>query len=317
MTLATGNPVEHILDRPWVVGGKPLPWMSSHIAAMILVGLLLAVLVPLAVSRRRGMVPRGVYALVEAFVVFVRTRIAGPAIGADGDAYVPFLATLLAFLLGCNLLGLVPLLPVCQLVGLTRTPIGGVATGSLYVCGALAAVTLAMVLLSGYWRGVRLLWRGAGHAPPASHRPGGNLIMAAGNALQRRRWPLPVALAGGVVVWLNGLVPPVPGVIGMVFWPLMLVMECVGFTARCFALALRLFINMTVGHILLAVAVGFASAARGWEMVYVSLPSAAGALALTLMECLVAVIQAFVFTLLSAVFIGLATGAHHGSEGSK
>ncbi|HET6430028.1 MAG TPA: F0F1 ATP synthase subunit A [Phycisphaerae bacterium] len=313
MIATAPNPLEHILDRPWTVGGEPVLWMSSQIAAMILAAVVLGVGIPLAASRRRGMVPRGTYAFVEAFVVFVRTRIARPALGADADAWVPFLATLLAFLLGCNLMGLVPLQALSTLVGLHRTPIGGAATSSLYVCGALAAVTLVVVLFGGYWRGVAQLRRGGGGTDGV--RAHGNLIIALSQILRRKRRSLPVSLAGGVVVWLDAFVPPVPGVIGMVFWPLMLAMESVGFVARCFALAMRLFLNMTTGHILLAVAVGFAAAARGWAIAYVSLPSAAGAVALTLMECLVAIIQAYVFTLLSAVFIGLAGGSAHDSEG--
>ena len=47
--------------------------------------------------------------LLEVFVVFIRNQVARPAIGESaGDRFVPFLMSLFIFILGCNLMGLVP-----------------------------------------------------------------------------------------------------------------------------------------------------------------------------------------------------------------
>jgi F-type H+-transporting ATPase subunit a len=309
------SPLEEILDHPWRIGGREIPWMSSQIALMILLAVALAVALPVAVRRRRGMVPRGFALVLEMLVVFVRNLIVAPAIGPAGRAWVPFLTTLLVFVLGCNLLGLVPLLDVSRAVGLKDTPIGGVPTGSVYVCAALAGMTFGMLLVTGYGRSVMALWRGPvpsgqdqKHAPP---KAGLNLVLWTCQALQRRRWPLPVAVVAGVPVWLDSLVPRIPGLVGLLLWPVLLVMEVIGHLSRCVALCIRLFANMTNGHLLLAVMVLFAAKGSGWAIAYVSLPSAAAAVAVLLLDTLVAVIQAYIFTFLTALYIGLAAYPRH------
>lgn len=308
MLAEAGSPLSHILDHAWSIGGRSVPWLSSQIAVLILAGLLLAA-VP-ALARRRGRIG---YVFVEAFVSFVRNQIARPALRDKADAFVPFLATLLAFLLVVNLLGLVPLLNISELLGLHETPVGGTPTGSIYVCGALAAMTFGMIIFGGYVGSVHQLWRGpapdhhGGHGPD----PGANLVLRMAQAIQRRRWPLPLAAVAAVPVWMSNFVPPVPGVAGLVLWPVLLALELIGHAARCFALCIRLFANMTAGHLLLAVLLLMAGAAQGWAISYVSVPSALGSVALMLLELAVAAIQAYLFTILSAVFIGLTVNPQH------
>ena len=312
MSVGIDNPMSHVVDHPWIIGGRPVAWMSAQIAVMILVGVFLALVLPALARRRRGMVPGGVYHVVEIIVLFVRERIARPALGDRADRYTPYLATLLVFLLGANLAGLLPLLPISEAAGLSATPVGGTPTGSLYVTGGMAATTLLMILAGGYVQSVRTLWKGRA-APLTEHarpRAGMNLFMAVSDALQRRRWPLPVAVVAAVPVWLNGFVPAVPGVIGLILWPLLLVLEVIGYVARCAALCIRLFASMTAGHVLVAVLVGLIAACRGWSMAYASLPGAVGIVGLMFLEIMVAGIQAFIFTLLSALFIGMGTGGH-------
>ena len=92
--------------------------------------------------------------------------------------------------------------------------------------------------------------------------------------------------------------------------PLMPVVEIIGIITKPFVLMVRLFANITAGHI---IALGFVSlififgaisAALG---VGVSVVSVAFMLFMNLLELLVALIQAYVFTLLSALYFGLAT----------
>lgn len=96
--------------------------------------------------------------------------------------------------------------------------------------------------------------------------------------------------------------------------PLMPVVELVGVFTKPFVLMVRLFANITAGHI---IALGFFSLIFifGNMSVYagygISVVSVAFAIFMSLLELLVAFIQAYVFTLLSAIYFGLATEEHH------
>lgn len=71
--------------------------------------------------------------LLEVMVVFIRDEVARPAIGKpDADKFLPFLLTIFFFVLGCNLLGLIPW--------------AGSATGALATTAALALVTFTVVI---------------------------------------------------------------------------------------------------------------------------------------------------------------------------
>lgn len=89
-------------------------------------------------------------------------------------------------------------------------------------------------------------------------------------------------------------------------------LEIVGLVAKTFALAVRLFANMVAGHVMLAVIVGFVGGATSLALALgVSLPVILGAIALNFLELFVAFLQAFIFTFLSAMFIGQAVNIHH------
>lgn len=100
--------------------------------------------------------------------------------------------------------------------------------------------------------------------------------------------------------------------------PLLVPLEIIGAFAKAFALAVRLFANMLAGHILLAVMIGFilsAGAAMGWLGGFgVAVPVVLGAIAITLLEIFVAFLQAYIFTFLTALFIGQSVVFHHGEE---
>jgi F-type H+-transporting ATPase subunit a len=98
--------------------------------------------------------------------------------------------------------------------------------------------------------------------------------------------------------------------------PLMPVVEIVGVITKPFVLMVRLFANMTAGHIIL---LGFMSLififgnmniATGYG---VSVFSIAFGVFMTLLELLVAFIQAYVFALLSSIYFGMAMEEHHTS----
>lgn len=109
-----------------------------------------------------------------------------------------------------------------------------------------------------------------------------------------------------------------PGPIWMA--PLLVPVEIIGLVAKIFALAVRLFANMIAGHILLAVllsfiiAAGSASAALGLG---IAVPVVLGSVAINLLELFVAFLQAFIFTFLTTLFIGMSIVLHHDEHGHE
>lgn len=111
--------------------------------------------------------------------------------------------------------------------------------------------------------------------------------------------------------WGHIFNPPVP----LALKPLMIPIEIVGIFTKPFALMVRLFANITAGHIvilslisLIFVAQAGSGAATAWAV-------SPGAFALTLfifvLEVLVAFLQAYIFTLLTGLFIGMSVEEHH------
>ena len=97
--------------------------------------------------------------------------------------------------------------------------------------------------------------------------------------------------------------------------PLLIPVEIMGLGAKVFALAVRLFANMMAGHVLLAVLIGFilsawASMGAGGGLL-IAIPVVIGSVAITLLEVFVAFLQAFIFTFLTTLFIGMSVVLHH------
>jgi F-type H+-transporting ATPase subunit a len=108
----------------------------------------------------------------------------------------------------------------------------------------------------------------------------------------------------------------VPGPVWMA--PLMLPVEIAGLLAKIFALAVRLFANMVAGHVLLAVLmmlIMMAGQALGTVLgLGLSIPIVLGIIAVNLLELFVAFLQAFIFTYLTVLFIGMSVNVHHDDE---
>lgn len=93
--------------------------------------------------------------------------------------------------------------------------------------------------------------------------------------------------------------------------PMIFGIEIMGLCIKHFILAMRLLANMMAGHLVLAVIVGFIAASAGHMAWYGVAPaSILGATALNLLELFVAFLQAYIFTFLSALFIGMAVHPH-------
>ncbi|HZH07056.1 MAG TPA: F0F1 ATP synthase subunit A [Lautropia sp.] len=103
---------------------------------------------------------------------------------------------------------------------------------------------------------------------------------------------------------------------GAPWWmlPILIPVEFVSFMVRPFSLALRLFVAMTAGHILLKVLAGFVingmNADALWVAPLVSLPSFILMIGISALELLVAAIQAYVFALLTSLYLNDAINLH-------
>ncbi len=197
--------------------------------------------------------------MLEVFLLFIRDDVARPCIGRqDGDRFVPFLWTMFFFVLGCNLMGMIPWM--------------GSPTGALATTGALAFTTFLVVIGSGI---AKL----------------------------------------GVIGFLKGQVPhmDLPGPIAVLLIPLIFVIEILGLLIKHCVLAVRLLANMMAGHVVLAVFLAFiAASSTAGTAIWggVTFASVLGATALSMLELFVAFLQAYIFTFLSALFIGAAVHPH-------
>jgi F-type H+-transporting ATPase subunit a len=151
-------------------------------------------------------------------------------------------------------------------------PGGATATGNISVTAALAALAFIVIEVTGM----------------RSLGPKGYL---------QTIFYLPPGLPGGV----GG------SILKVLLLVVMTPIEVIGKLAKPFALAVRLFANMTSGHVLVLALIGLTFI---FESYSVGIAASALATCVMLLELFVAFLQAFVFTLLTAVFIGLMRAAH-------
>ena len=234
--------------------------------------------------RQDRLVPSGFMSGLEFVVQFLRDSIVLPNVGTKFvTTWTPLILTLFVFILGANVIGLIPIFDLLGLIDHTVLHTeehsviknivhgGTTATANFNVTAALASITFVSIIVAG----------------TKAH--------------------------GFVKHWMN-LVPS-----GLA-WPiyiLLIPIEVMGMFVKPFALTMRLAANMTGGHIAILAILSFvfvftelfSSAAAGIAVgLAVSVPLATGILAL---EIIVVLVQAYVFTLLTAVFIGMAINVHH------
>jgi len=110
----------------------------------------------------------------------------------------------------------------------------------------------------------------------------------------------------------NGLVRHVkalvPSGVPVMLLPLMFIIEVMGLLAKHFALIVRLFANMIAGHIVFFAFLGLIMI---FKSVWISPLSVGFGVFVDLLEILVSFIQAYVFTILSALFIGMSVHPEH------
>jgi F-type H+-transporting ATPase subunit a len=171
---------------------------------------------------------------------------------------------------------LFPFLLVINLIGMLPAPVFGCANASIAVTAAWALYTFIFILINGVG-------------------------------------------SSGVLGYLKGFWIPIDvPVLGPVISCLLYVIEFAGVFLRIGVLALRLFANMLGGHITLSILLTFILMAAKVDMIHhigISFTSIIGAFLLSFLELFVAFLQAFVFTILSAVFIGSAVHGHGDDHG--
>ena len=104
----------------------------------------------------------------------------------------------------------------------------------------------------------------------------------------------------GHIFWMPG----VPPLMKVVLAPI----ELLGTIIKPFSLMIRLYANITAGHVVLMSIIGMMFVFKNW----IGSPLSFGlAFALSLLELLVAALQAYIFTMLSALYFGSAVEEHH------
>jgi len=108
----------------------------------------------------------------------------------------------------------------------------------------------------------------------------------------------------GFIGYLAHLAPPAPAWLMPLLYPL----ELLGVFVRPFSLAIRLFANIVAGHMILGTILGLVFIFKNLGVASVSVVAC---MALSFLELLVAFIQAYVFTFLTALYISLAISSEH------
>ncbi len=284
--------IGHIANSPEPLIHLPdvLPFdisITKHVFMLWLVAAAVFFLVTFTVRRylrQPQMVPSGFANVLEYMVIWVRDSIVEPNVGKRWvRTWAPWLLTFFVFILGANAIGMIPIFEVTGLFNhyvlhggedafLTHLGHGGAtATANFNVTAGLATVTFFSIIAAG-------------------------------------------TLAHGFVQHWKHLAP---GGLNFVLRFVVVLIEIMGMFVRPFALTMRLAANMTGGHLAILAILSmvflfaelFGSALLGIAVgAFVSVPLAVGISAL---ELIVILVQAYVFTLLSAVFIGMAIHVHH------
>ena len=256
--------------------------VTKHVMMLWIVATVvsLSIIVPIRKFLRQTTYnPSTASSAIEAIVQFIRDSIVAPNVGPKWvNTWTPLILTFFFFILFANGIGMIP---IFDFLGVTNKFVHSNFIDSLTHGGATATgnfhVTAALASITFF------------------------AIIIAGSRAH-----------GFINHWKN-LVPH-----GLA-WPVYIILipiELMGMIVKPFALTMRLAANMTGGHIailallsLMAIfADKFQSTVAGIGAALISVPMAT---AISGLEIIVVLVQAYVFTLLTAVFIGMAINVHH------
>jgi len=256
--LLVASIVSHLTDYRLPGAGG----LTAHMVLMAMVSIAMIIVFTLVAKSAKGK-PRatGFGALIEVGLVWVRDEIVYPWLGPEmGRKWLFFFWTLFFFILGNNLIGLMPA-PI--------NPWHRAATGNWMVTGGLAVIAFCSIQFAG---------------------------------MKKHGW---------LGYWKN----LVPHGLPAFLIPLVWVIEFVGLLTKPFSLMVRLFANMTAGHAIIAVLLSFMFGAGAYRGAFIegagTFSSFAFMLFMMLFETLVALIQAYIFTVLTAIFMSVAVAEEH------
>ncbi|MBC8346148.1 MAG: F0F1 ATP synthase subunit A [Candidatus Marinimicrobia bacterium] len=263
--------------------------VTKHVLMLWIVAVLVsvAIIIPIRKYLRQGKgQPSGLANGIESVVQFIRDSIVAPNVGPKWvNTWTPLILTFFFFILFSNAIGMVPIFDVLGVfnrfvLGVPSSDshnfINGILHGGVTATGNFN-VTAALATITFF------------------------TIIIAGTKAH-----------GFIQHWKN-LAPH-----GLA-WPIYIILipiEIIGMFVRPFALTMRLAANMTGGHIAILAILSFMAIFAdifqnvliGVGMAVVSIPMA---VAINGLEIIVVIVQAYVFTLLSAVFIGMAINVQH------
>ena len=279
------TPIDHPLIHLPTVAGIDLS-VTKHVFMLWVVAAVMFLLVTVSVRRylrQDRLVPSGFMNALEFVVVFVRDSIIEPNVGRKWvNTWTPLLLTLALFILTANVVGLIPIFDLLALLNhtvihapedsfFTQVTHGGVTATGNF------NVTAALATISFF-----------------------AIIIAGARA------------HGFVQHWKNMVPHGLPLPVTLMLIPI----EIMGMFVRPFALTMRLAANMSGGHIAILAILSFVFIFNGLYGAIVgigigALSTLLLAVPISLLEIIVVGVQAYVFTLLTAVFIGMAIHAHH------
>lgn len=147
---------------------------------------------------------------------------------------------------------------------------------------------------------------------PTGMTPTGNISVTAALSLTT------FFLIQGSGIWRHGFFGHFKNLIphGVPLWvtPLVFAIEFMGYFTKCIALCIRLFANMTAGHLVILLFLGLIllfGQSNPWAGLGVGVVSVGLTLGLYALELIVALVQAYVFTMLTAIFVGGALHPEH------
>jgi F-type H+-transporting ATPase subunit a len=281
----SNSPIDHpLIHLPTILGIDFS--VTKHVFMLWVVAALVFLVVTTTVRRylrQDRLVPSGFMNALELVVEFVRDGIVEPNVGRKWvKTWTPLLLTLGVFILAANAIGLVPIFDVLSLINHTVLHLPEESFMAMVLHGGTTAtgnfnVTAALATITFF-----------------------TIIIAGARA------------HGFVQHWLNMVPHGLPLPVTIMLIPI----EIMGMFVRPFALTMRLAANMTGGHIAILAILSFVfifTELSGQALVGigVGVPSLVLAALLMALEIIVVAVQAYVFTLLSAVFIGMAIHAHH------
>ena len=263
--------------------------VTKHVLMLWIVAVSVGLFVIVPVQKfvkQNKLIPSGLMNFIEIIVTFVRDTIVKPNVGSKWvNNWAPLILTFLFFIFFANAIGMIPIFDLLGVINrfILHVPysdnhnfINGLLHGGPTATGNFnVTAALAFITFSS--------------------------IIIAG-----------VRAHGFVQHWKNLVPQGLPAFVYVILIPI----EIIGMFVKPFALTMRLAANMTGGHIALLAILSFVaifadmfhSVLAGIGVAIISVPMAA---AISGLEIIVVIVQAYVFTLLSAVFIGMAINVHH------